>query len=319
MDIKARAYNTFDVDKQKCSPDTVIEDFPQAFLDQGIVHADSAEEFRIFAEKLLEGKSSGAGNFIMRDPVNNCYGWVYLSYLMTYDRSGTPVKATGIQIKLPDISGIGPARFVRRPLPEVVRHHLLARMKVNLTSDYTDEIWIGGVDQTAWTWGKTYSDIIHSKSTRIFSESDRKKFLKRFDRNQLLEDYRKGNLWSSQEYRQVDSAGDITWISDAVNLVQDPGTQAIYMFASFTDIQKRHEWEKQIPEGIFRDSVTGLYDRTTAKRMTEYLISSGEAKTCALSLIRMVGMDMGSIEGTAKDLYRILFIPFSQMQAQGLM
>lgn len=311
VDIEARTYNTFNVDEQKCSPDTVIENFPQAFLDKGLVHTDSAEEFRVFAEKLLRGKSSGAGNFIMKDPVNDCYGWMYLSYLMTYDRDGVPVKATGIQIKLPDISGIGPERFVRRPLPEIVRHHLLIRMKVNLTLDYADEIWIGGVDQTAWTWGKTYSDMIKSKSACMFSESDRKRFLQRFDRNQLLDDYRKGSLWSSHEYRSVDSAGDITWIADAVNLVQDPGTQAVYMFACFTDVQRRHEWENHIPEGIFRDPVTGLYDCTTAKRMTEYLICSDEGRTCALSLIRLVGVDTESTEGTAAELYRFIGVAFT--------
>ena len=306
VDIEARTYNTFNIDEQKCSPDTVIEDFPQAFLDKGLVHADSAEGFRSFAEKLLKGKSGGAGNFIMKDPVNDCYGWMYLSYLMSYDREGNPVKATGIQIKLPDISGIGPERFVRRPLPEIVRHHLLIRMKVNLTSDYVDEMWFGGVDQTAWTWGKTYVDIIRSESKRMFSKSDRKKFLERFDRSQLLDDYKKGRFWSSHEYRRVDDSGDIRWIADTVDLVQDPGTHAIYMFACFSDIQHRHDWENRIKEGIFRDPVTDLYDYATAKKMTEYLIDSGDRRTCALSLIRLVGVDTQTTKDTGEktDFYR---------------
>lgn len=317
VDIEARTYNTFNVDEQKCSPDTVIEDFPQAFLDQGIIHADSADEFRAFAEALLDGKSSGAGNFIMRDPVNGCYGWMYLSYLMTYDRDKVPVKATGIQIKMPDISGIGPERFVRRPLPEVVRHHILLRMKVNLTSDYVDEIWIEGVDQTAWTWRKAYSDIIESKGSRMFGESDRRKFMARFERKHLLEDYEKGKLWSSCEYRRVDGAGDIGWISDVVNLVQDPGTHDIYMFACFTDIRRRHEWENGITEGIFRDPVSGLYDCQTARRMTEYLISNGSGKSCALSLIRLAGIDVNAAQGEGEDANICRFIAAALTLALG--
>lgn len=317
VNIGARTYNIFNVDEQKCSPDTVIKDFPESFLERGIIHPESASDFRAFADDLMRGKNGGTGNFIMKDPARDCYGWVSLSYRMVADSEGTPLKAIGIQSKLPDISGIGPGLFPRRPLPEVLRHNLIVRLKVNVTSDYIDEIWIAGSDHTAWTWGKSYTEIMEKEGIqgiRLFTESEKRRLRERFDRQRLLEAYEKGDLWSSAEYRRVDDGGAVQWISDAVNLVRDPKTQSVYMFACFSECQKRHEWESRIENGISRDPWTGLYDYTTAKQISSCLIENGESRQCALSLIRFVGGSDEEIEkrsGKASDIRRFIAIALS--------
>ena len=289
VDISARTYNIYNVNDQQCDPETVIHDFPRSFEERGLVHPDSAEAFRRFAGAMFDGKSGDTGNFVLRDPTGNWYSWVSMSYMMMYDRNGAPVKAIGIQSKLPDVSGIGPDTFPRRPLPEVLRHQLILRLKVNVSADYVEEFWNEGMDQTAWTWGRTYSEIIRLESGRLFNESEKQEFRKRFDRESLLTAYKKGEYWSSGEYRRIDRGGLIRWVADAVNLTRDERTGSVYMFACFVGCQQRREWESRIDEGIFRDPQTRLYDYVTAKRLTEYLIESGRASGCALSLIRLVG------------------------------
>lgn len=314
VDIIARTYNIFNVDDQKCDPETVIDNFPESFEERRLVHPDSADAFRKFAEAMLDGKSGDTGNFILRDPAGNWYSWVSMSYMMMYDRGGAPVKAIGIQSKLPDVSGIGPDTFPRRPLPEVLRHRLILRLKVNVSADYVEEFWNEGMDQTAWTWGRTYSEIIQRESGRLFNESEKQDFRKRFSREALLTAYKNGDYWSSGEYRRVDQGGLIRWMADTVNLIRDEKTGSIYMFVCFVGCQKRREWEARIEEGIFRDPQTRLYDYVTAKRLTEYLIESGQASDCALSLIRLVGAsdadprkDMKELE----DIRRFLAVAMS--------
>ncbi len=204
VDIIARTYNIFNVDDQKCDPETVIDNFPESFEERRLVHPDSADAFRKFAEAMLDGKNGDTGNFILRDPAGNWYSWVSMSYMMMYDRGGAPVKAIGIQSKLPDVSGIGPDTFPRRPLPEILRHQLILRLKVNVSADYVEEFWNEGMDQTAWTWGRTYSEIIRMESSRLFNESEKQEFRKRFSREALLTAYKNGEYWSSGEYRRVD-------------------------------------------------------------------------------------------------------------------
>lgn len=297
VDIKKKIYNTFNIDKQFCSPDTAIAGFPDSFLENGIVHPDSAVSFRVFAENMLGGKNGDSGNFIFKDLANNCYGWVSLSYLMMSDQDGMPVKAIGIQVKLPDISGISREVFPRRPLPEIMLHHLIARLKVNLTEDYVEEIWIDGTDKSAWTWGKTYTEIIKKSSKLLFSDRDIQKFKERFNRGNLLKQYEDGCLWSTEEYRRVDEGGNVGWISDTINLVRDPKTKSIYMFVCISNVQQRHEWERKIEGGILKDPVTRLYDYTTARRISDYLLKNNQGSSSALCLIRI----QGGMETKGKD------------------
>lgn len=289
VDLGTRTFNTYNVEKQCCLEETAIEDFPWSFLDQGIIHTDSAADFRDFAENLLAGKAAGSGNFIIRDRVNNCYGWVSLSYRMTYDRDGLPVKAIGVQSKLPSMAGLGSDAIQRRPLPEAVFGSLLLRMKVNLTADSMDEVWIGGIDQTAWTWGKTYSELLHAGQIQMFTKTKEEEFGKQFDRENLLAAYDRGEYWSRTDYQRVDEGGNIRWMSASVNLVKDSKTEDIRMYACLCDMQKRHDWEKMAEEPVKRDPVSGLYAEETFARIVEKLLQGGGQGNCALTMIRMIG------------------------------
>lgn len=302
VDISAGTYNIFNVDEQQCSPATVIEGFPDAFLEKGIVHPDSAEDFLKFASEMLGGKKGDSANFILRDPSGRWYGWVAMSYLMMYDADGAPLKAIGIQSKLPDVSGIGPGIFPRRPLPETLRRHLIIRLRANVTEDYIDEVWREGKDQTGWTWGKTYTEIIADQADRLFSDSERMDFREYFSRDNLLDAYEKGRLWAVGEFRRVDGGGHIRWTMYGVNLARDPATDAVYLFACFSDCQKRHEWEQEAGGEMEREPGTGLYAYPAAKKLSAYLMENGAISSCALSLIRLVGLEEEREEnGTAGE------------------
>ena len=289
VDLQARTFSIYNVDEQRCEQNKTIADFPRSFLENGMVHPDSASEFLEFADRILKGKEGGRGNFIIRDGRNRCYSWVTLSYRMIFDREGNPVKAVGVQVKLPDIWGAGSNIFSRRPLPETMRHHLLFRMKANITADYLDEIWIQGTDQTARTWGKHYSEIVQRGLERFFTESDVIGFRSRFKRDNLLKAFERRELWSSREYKWIDDGGNIRWMEDTVNLVQDPKDGAVRMFVCCNDTQQRHEWENKAGGESKRDAESGLYDPGTMKRITEALIGEETYRTCTMSMIRSLG------------------------------
>ena len=191
----------------------------------------------------------GNGNFIMKSRINGSFEWSSLSYSVICDKDGTPVKAIGIQEKLPDISGIN------------------------------------GLNRTAWTYDKTYTEIMVNAKGAFFKKSDETAFLKRFDSDHLLEMLEKEKKWSSMSFRKVTPAGEIRWIRDVIDLQRDPKSDEAYMFACFTDVQKRHEWEERLKDAPARRVESGLYDARTARKLTEGLMTK-YAETCALAMIR---------------------------------
>ena len=299
VDVEKRTFAVYNVSTQTCDAQKKVPGFPEDMIESGVIHPDSAVNFRIFAEELLEGSKAASANFIMRDGKNGCYEWVALSYRMVYDMDGKPVKAIGVEEKLPGISGIHTMVTPRRPLPEILRHHLLARVRADLTADFVADVWLHGIDRTAWTWGKSYTEILDSDDSDLFIRGEGLEFHERYLRENLLKAFEQGERWSSREHRVVDSGGNIRWMTDTLNLQRDPQTKDVYMFACFMDTQERHDWESLLEEGIEREGPGLPYTPQTMEKLCKKLIVKGAGTRCAVALIKLVG-DMESLGGGEK-------------------
>ena len=291
VDLESRTFDIYNVNKMAYDAEKRMENYPEALLENGIVHPDSAEDFRRFAMEILNGNSAGSGNFIIRDTENGCYEWAYLSYHMSYDESGKPSRAIGVQDKLPGISGMNPITFARRALPEVLRHHILARFQVNLTADSLEYLWIDGADRTARTWGKPYSDILERGRDRLFVRGGENGFYRLFRRRNLLKMYDEGKRWFSVEYRRVSADGTIRWMEGLANLQYGGKEKSIYMFGCFVDCQKRKEWELLLPEEYSRERKNRLYKLPAMTELCGLLLQQKDNSVCAMACIEIFGTD----------------------------
>ncbi len=270
------------------SPDEILSDFPETLISNGLIHPDSVEPFLDFAANLLAGKEADTGNFIMKEK-DGGYGWFSLSYRQTHDSDGNPVKAIGVQERLPASSGIFSTGFPRRPIPEALRHYVLARMHVNLTADSVETLWNNGVDRTAEVNGFSYSDLLARRDAFLFHPADDRELEKELSREVLLDLYDRGEYWLTDDYLRTDSGGELRWLTMTFNLYRDPRTGDIHLTACFCDSRKRHSWEALAEIGIRHDPVTGLYTGQTARAIIERLLCTDSGSFCALALIRMSG------------------------------
>lgn len=290
LELPARRFTFYSIDMQQPDKKVSMEHFPESFFEQGMIHPSSFESFRRFANEMIDGKAEGYGNFIMRSRRNNQFGWVSLSYRMIYDPDGVPIKAVGIQEKMSDLSGVHSFSFPRRPLPEVIRHDLIVKLRVNLTTTTIDELWAGGLHRTNLNV-LFYPKLIRKWSSFLFYKAEGREFRQTFQRDNLLNAFEQGKKWFSKEYRWVDQGGNIRWMMYTVNLVRNAYTRDIEMFSCFVDVQKRHSWENMLETGAVRDTVSGLYDTRTMKELAECLIRARIGTNCTFVLINPHGVD----------------------------
>ena len=290
VDLDKRTYGIYDVQNESLKNMTEMKGFPEALLESGYVHPRSVDAFRDFAGKILRGCDGGEGNFVVRDAVSDCYEWAAFCYHMVYDEEGNPVKAIGIQEKMPDITGMNNTFMFRRPLPEALRQNLLARLQANLTENSVEYLWMDGRDQTARTWGKLCSDILEKGELRLFVQGEGSMFRDRYQRKNLLKAYQDGKYWSSCEFRRISADGSIRWTMDMMNFQYDIQTDSVYLFSCFFDIQQRKDWEQLLPEVFSREKKNGLYDRKTAEELCRLILPSAKGD-CAMVCVSLVGID----------------------------
>lgn len=287
VDVEKRDFNIYNVNKRSCGRDTVVHDFPEGLIENHIIHPDSAENFQRFGEALLNGSEGGSANFIMKNWKGSRYEWVSMSYRMVCDPYGIPVKAIGIQERLPDVAGTVETLFPRRPLPEILRHYLLARIRADLTMDRMGELWIDGMDRTQWGNEFSFSQIVENRGSRLFLRGEGRAFETYLNRNRLLDQYQKGVRWFARDYRRVDYGGNIRWTRMTVNLQKDVRTGHIYIFSTFMDVDELHQWEKLICGNIDYNPAGGLYQLSTAQELIQKLIEKSIGTVCTLVMIYM--------------------------------
>ena len=126
VDIETRDFTLYtmedDINTGIMKHNVFTANFPEGLIENGMVHPDSADNFRKFARGILRGKKADTGNFIMRNQKDSNYGWVALTYRMLWNRSGIPIKAIGIRERMSSVvTGTHSMLYDRRPLPEAYK------------------------------------------------------------------------------------------------------------------------------------------------------------------------------------------------------
>lgn len=291
VDLASRTFTLFRYSNAAETKKPLRGAFPDFILSKGWIHPSSVEQFRIFAQEILDGRGQGYGNFVIQYQDTGCYGWATLSYQRLSDDEGAD-RAVGIIEKLPREFGNRELHSLpKRTLPTALTPYLIVLMYGNLSRDSVQKFWLEGKDLSGTGRAVSCSAVLGKAVQKIFSEEERQPLGKYFDREQLLELFSQGERWIYLKYRRVDQSGAIGWVNQALNLVQDPLTQDVYLYTYLirTDICRQRERELGID--VVRDSVTGLYDRATVRALVECQIGRGCIQSCAAAVVHLGGLN----------------------------
>ncbi len=290
LDLSTGVFHLLFTDHLLSGREVTYTDFPDSLINSGRIHKDSAERFIKFAEGMYRGRSEDSANFMIQYRQSSCYSWANMSYRTLYDKDGKPARIIGVKR---DLSYIPEEQrsFRRRTMPPQLYPHLFGYLQADLSADKCERLQIEGLDQSYLARYSSFSDIIAQGLERLFSSDDTERFIKRFDREKLMEDYRSGRQWIFERCRIIDKNGSIRWIAIGVNLVRDLETMDICLFAYLLSEDQRKEWEHDINIEAKTDPLTGLYTEKTGRAMIDRLFSRGLHSTYVLSCISLEGSD----------------------------
>lgn len=293
VDLAAKTLSIFDAEKGFHTPDAVLQDFPERFIAEGVVHPDSVPLFRAFSAALLDGQAQGCGNFIMRHRKSGNYGWVTVSYQMLYNDAGRAVRAVGLlgqPVQLFD------RNHLKRPLPSILQPEIVAALSANLTQNRMETFWSEGKELWEDAGRESCDTILAQEEGRIFFEDDKIAFGPCFRREAMLERFAAGHRWVVARYRRVDRNGSIQWVAYMANLAEDPVSRDVYIFLCISNISHWVALEEKLPEGVQWDPVTQIYNRATVSDLIAQQSLLGNGALAGMAVIYLGGS--GKQEGT---------------------
>lgn len=295
VDLETRDFTLYtmedDINTGIMKHNVFTANFPEGLIENGMVHPDSADNFRKFARGILRGKKADTGNFIMRNQKDSNYGWVALTYRMLWNRSGIPIKAIGIRERMSSVvTGTHSMLYDRRPLPEAVRHHLIIRICVNLTEDRVEELWEEGKEWPELIREYTYSELFKKRGSGAFPFGlSQEEVFQEFQSEKLQEAYKRGERWQVKKYPGIDKGGNIRWVRAVINLQRKERNRALVMFLCVLDIQELHELENAYEGNIDYDETGQIYTMDTFCHLTNILLDRSSDQFCAMALIHVSG------------------------------
>lgn len=250
---------------------------PESLIENGIIHPDTAEEYRRVFREIREGKSSA----ICTVQILNAEGkfrWCKIILENIYENNQKVNHAFGI---IEDITEQKETekRFVKE---HQYREALLSSAsliyKVNLTKNRFSKGQDSWTELFGMTPSDSYSKNIAALSRKAIYPEDAEQFLSTYTLESVMAAYKQGQKEVSLEYRRQLLDGTVMWVRCMLYLVRDPFSQDIKGIAYIKDINNQKNREIEMQYRAERDYLSGLYNRGTIRQLVTEYLSSEEGK-----------------------------------------
>lgn len=244
-----------------------IRNFPQSWIDEGIVHPDFREVFLQSFEAVKKGEEQSFCELRLKNQERE-YGWFRLELEVTGSEEGRPEIILG---RLDDISkqkAVEIAYIREKRLNRAILGDTTAYAEVNLTKNRVERV--GG----AWNFydkiseSQSYEQIILEGARRKVYSKDRRKYLEFMSAKNLLVSYRRGSEKVEAEYRRMTEQSDQCWFRHTIHLYRDSQSGNVMALNCLTSIDK----EKRMEEAA-KEQRTTTWDRTDLEAAFDRFLS----------------------------------------------
>lgn len=258
---------------------------PRDLVSSGFVHQDDVEKMRAVQEQIIAGTSRVSYELRVRNRQASqgaAYLWVRITLTTIFDKDNQPAQAVGI------VEDIGQQKHLEHAFQREAQYRnaltesSLMAYEFNLTRNT-----IGRLTGTrgfrlqalcdTLPHPDCYSDVLALATKALVVEADRPTFLRGASREALLQLYRDNVSETEVEYRRITPDGSQLWNTMLVYLVTDPLSGDAIGYAYHRDIHQRKVAEQTWMNQAARDSLTGLYNRSSGERLIQEALTRSTA------------------------------------------
>lgn len=247
---------------------------PDFIIENGIIHRESIQDFLSFYDSMEKGIPEGKCIIRMKMRCGE-YHWFSACYSLVCGQDQKPLRSI---ISYQDITGQYEKELAYRKWMEYMNEQkkdCIGYYEYNLKYDIFEEI-MGELSALLPEYARnSFTDIISYIAEHFIFEEDRERYLKAFNRNQLLYHYYSGSRTLQVEHRRLRPDGSTYWCSGLIQIVPDPYSDTIKAFILIKDIDEEKKEALTLQELSEQDSLTGLLNRRTAIHAIRRILKGG--------------------------------------------
>ena len=222
-----------------------IRNFPQSWVEDGIVHPDFQDAFLQTFEAVKKGEEQSFCELRLKNQERE-YSWFRMELEVTGSEEGSPEIILG---RLDDIS--------KQKAMETayIRESRLNRALLGNASAYAEaDITAGTVERVGGNWmfyekaseTRSYEQMILEGSRRRVYGKDRRKYIEYMDRKSLLAAFRRGSEKLECEYRRLTDQNQVCWVRHTIYLYRDPINGDVMALNCLVSIDKEKRMEEAV-------------------------------------------------------------------------
>lgn len=248
-------------------PAGIVDNAAENLVTLGILHKEYQKDFEEMWHQVANGSEMASKELLVRYKQGGPYVWTKAVLRTIYTENGAPLRAVGIfeDISLQKTAELA---FIKE---EKYRQAMLAETLASAEINVTKNI----VEKASGLWERkevnkklSYDEILeHMLEHEIFSE-DREGYYQMVKRESFQSFYDKGQTEIQFEHRRLEANERVRWMKLTAHLLKESISGDLKALIYLKDIDNRKRNELTMKYQSERDSLTGLYNKGTAEKLT---------------------------------------------------
>lgn len=169
-----------------------------ALLGHGIINADSEAGLRDLYDSIVQGEKYGGMLVLCSGMYDGVLHWARISYVMTYDESGLPLRASGNIRELPHIATAQGRFFREEKLFEAVGSQMLRSARIDLTTGLVEKV----IPESLGLDGVAYESFVTNATAKYCYADDAVGIMRLVTRENVLRMISEGTFQLTKEFRR---------------------------------------------------------------------------------------------------------------------
>jgi len=226
--------------QQEMNLPKMLEDFPQSWLNLGLMENEFIEPFKKMMQQIEEGTPEVSMDIKLKAPSFGHSLWNHVVFKTVSFKEGRPSKAICV------LSDISVQKQQEATFEKEIKHwnllsgKTLLTLKVDVTmgtiQDYYYAEMLGSLDSIGLTYAELYQSIF-----KFIFDKDKAAFEEVFTLKHLFKKYKEGERLITLHYRRILPDGRIIWVTSISSLIEDPNSKHIIAFIRLYDVNDEEE------------------------------------------------------------------------------